>query len=74
MSNLYSLDDEKIIKLCQDLLFDKKDTKILLCLIIEELSIKQIADKLNISEQTVSHRIRKIKNKLKINNWTDNLL
>ena len=65
MSNLYSLDEEKIIKLCQNLLFDKKDTTILLCLIIEELSIKQIADKLNVSEQTVSRRIRKIKNILK---------
>ena len=64
MSNLYSLDEDKIIKLCQNLLFDKKDT-ILLCLIIEELSIKQIADKLNVSEQTVSRRIRKIKNILK---------
>lgn len=74
MNNLYALDEDKIIKLCQDLLFDRKDTDILIYVIIECLSIKQIADKIGIGKQTVCRRIRNIKNKLKINKWTDNLL
>jgi len=72
--NLYAFGKDRIIELCQDILFDKKDTDIVMYVIIEDLSIKQIADKLNISSQTVSKRIRNIKNKLKIDKWTDNIL
>ncbi|NCU39923.1 hypothetical protein EOL99_03455 [Candidatus Falkowbacteria bacterium] len=74
MGNLYCLDKDEIIKMCQDLLFDRKDTEILTFIIIDDLSIKQIAGKIGISKQTVCKRIRRIRNKLKINKWTDNIL
>lgn len=42
MKNLYSLNSEEIIEMCKELLFDKKDTKILLHIIVDELCIKQM--------------------------------
>lgn len=74
MCNLYFFTEEELLELCKTLLFDKKDTIILIDTIIYDIPIKQVAEKLHISFSNICHRIRRIKHKLKISNWNDNIL
>lgn len=74
MPNLYALSKDELLSLCKDKLFDKKETKILLCIIYYDKPIKEIASILGVSEATVNKKIREIKNKLQINKWTDSIL
>lgn len=71
--NLYSLTEEELNNLCVQNLFDKKDTIILKSIIIDDMPIKEIAFNLGKGNGAIYKRINKIKEKLKIINWTDNL-
>ena len=71
--NLYSLTKDELKAIAVQNLFDRKDGYILIAIIDEEKPIKQIASELNICEQAVYERIAKIKVKLRITKWTDDL-
>jgi DNA-directed RNA polymerase specialized sigma subunit len=72
--NLYSLSEEELRRLCVEGLFDRRDTKILVGIILEEKAIKVVAAELGISEQAVYRRISKMRRKLNIRKWTDSLV
>lgn len=72
--NLYSLTEEELTNICVENLFDRKDTYILKAIILNEFTIEAIANDLNMSSNGICRRIKKIKQKLNIVNWTDSLV
>lgn len=71
--NLYSLTRGELLSICIEKLFDRKDTLILLSIIDENKSIKEIATIVNLGSQAVYNRIALIKKRLHIEKWTDSL-
>lgn len=72
--NLYSLTEDELNRLCVESLFDRKDTYILKAIILHEWTIETISYDLGLSSNAICKRIKKIKQKLNIVKWTDNLV